>query len=119
MTPQEKKRLSYLKDRRNTYGENSKSSRRSIARNKRIRSRSERRVARQAFAAGASEADAERIDAAHARALKKHRSAWTKWPDEPLAVVVEHKLGRRARTGIIRPGEAEARVQRIRRLTRR
>lgn len=119
MTPQEKKRLSYLRDRRNTYGENAKASRRSIPRNKRIRSRSERRTARQAFAAGAGGADAERIDAAHARALKKHRIAWTKWPDEPLGEVVEGKLARRARTGIIGAGEAESRVLRIRRLTRR
>jgi hypothetical protein len=29
-TPQEKKHLSYAKDRRNTYGENSKSSRKAI-----------------------------------------------------------------------------------------
>lgn len=108
MTPQEKKRLSYLKDRRNTYGENAKASRRSIPRNKRIRSRSERRMARQAFAAGAGEADAERIDVAHARALKKFRIAWTKRPDEPLGEVVERKLARRAKAGIIGAGEMQA-----------
>lgn len=118
MTPQEKKRLSYLKDRRNTYGENSKSSRRNIARNKRIRSRSERRIAREAFADGAGEPVAERIDAVQARTLKKRRTAWTKWPDESLAEVVERKLTRRVKAGIITGEEADARVQRIRRLTR-
>jgi hypothetical protein len=119
MTPQDKKRLSYLKDRRNTYGENSKSSRRSIARNKRVRSRSERRIAREAFADGGGEPEAERIDAIRARTLKKRRTAWTKWPDEPLGEVVERELARRARTGIMRAEDAEARVQRIRKLTRR
>ncbi|MFD9407178.1 hypothetical protein ACFWBN_09205 [Streptomyces sp. NPDC059989] len=34
-SPQEKKRLSYLKDRRNVYGENQKSSRRNIPRSRR------------------------------------------------------------------------------------
>ena len=34
-SPQEKKRLSYAKDRRNDYGENDKSSRKNIRRNKR------------------------------------------------------------------------------------
>lgn len=119
MTPQEKKRLSYLKDRRNTYGENSKSSRKNIARNKRIRSRSVRRTVQQAFVAGAGEPDAERIDVVEARALKKRRAAWSKWPDEALAEVVERKLFRRARCGIISAEEAEVRVRRIRKLIRR
>ncbi|UGT42762.1 hypothetical protein LTV02_04940 [Nocardia yamanashiensis] len=35
-SPQEKKSLSYAKDRRNDYGENDKSSRRNIRRNKRF-----------------------------------------------------------------------------------
>src|SRR4028119_181715 len=46
-TPQEKKRLSYAKDRRNTYGENDKSSRKNIRRRKRHPNRSNRRTARQ------------------------------------------------------------------------
>ncbi|WP_194828528.1 hypothetical protein [Nocardia sp. XZ_19_231] len=42
-SPQEKKSLSYAKDRRNGYGENDKSSRKNIPRNKRIRNRVDRR----------------------------------------------------------------------------
>ncbi len=38
--PQEKKRLSYEKDRRNCYGENDKSSRKNIRRNKKLSSKS-------------------------------------------------------------------------------
>lgn len=42
--PQQKKRLSYIKDCRNTYGENDKASRKSIHRHKKINSKSERSV---------------------------------------------------------------------------
>jgi hypothetical protein len=45
VTPQEKKRLSYERDRRNTYGENDKSSRKNIPRGKRLASRAARRSA--------------------------------------------------------------------------
>ncbi|KAG1682839.1 Centromere protein V [Nymphon striatum] len=40
--PQEKKRLSYSKDRRNSYGESDKGSRKSIPKNKQLRSKAER-----------------------------------------------------------------------------
>jgi hypothetical protein len=42
-SPQEKKALSYAKDRRNVYGENDKSSRKNIRRNKRIPNKLRRR----------------------------------------------------------------------------
>ncbi|MFD0527546.1 hypothetical protein ACFQ1I_10530 [Kitasatospora arboriphila] len=42
-TPREKKRLSYLKDRRNAFGENDKSSRTSIRRRKRAVNSANRR----------------------------------------------------------------------------
>jgi hypothetical protein len=41
-TPQEKKRLSYLKDRRDEYGENDKSSRKNLPRSKAFARRSNR-----------------------------------------------------------------------------
>ncbi len=50
-SPQEKKRLSYSRDRRNYYGENDKSSRKNIARHKRRRHRAERHSVRQHLAA--------------------------------------------------------------------
>ncbi len=44
-SPQEKKALSYAKDRRNEYGENDKSSRRNIPRSKKFPHRANRRRA--------------------------------------------------------------------------
>jgi hypothetical protein len=56
-SPQEKKRLSYSRDRRNYYGENDKSSRKNIARHKRRRHRAERHSVRQHLAAATGPAD--------------------------------------------------------------
>jgi hypothetical protein len=50
-TPQQKKRLSYQHDRRNTYGENQKSSRKNIPRSKQLSHQDERRSVRQALIA--------------------------------------------------------------------
>jgi hypothetical protein len=50
-SPQETKALSYAKDRRNDYGENDKSSRKNIRRNKRIPNRADRHRERQVLAA--------------------------------------------------------------------
>jgi hypothetical protein len=116
-TPQEKKRESYLRDRRNTYGENDKSSRRNIARNKRLRSRIERRLARTAFVAGAG-LDADRVDQVEGRLRTKRKLAWTKCPDEPLGTFLERKLKRRARLGMLDADEAAARLARVRRCVR-
>jgi hypothetical protein len=103
-TPQEKKAESYAKDRRNTYGENAKSSRRNIARNQRLRNRAYRRIARQAF--GSAATDDERVDAAEARVKLKHRKGWRKVPDTPLGEVVRKKLTRRE--ALERPPETDA-----------
>jgi hypothetical protein len=116
-TPQEKKRESYLHDRRNTYGENSKSSRRNIARNKRLRSRVERRLARTAFGPGVG-LDVERVDDVEARVVRQRRRAWTKCPDEPLRKVVEEKLERRVELGMLGAAEAATGLARIRTVTR-
>jgi hypothetical protein len=94
-TPQQKKAESYAKDRRNTYGENAKSSRKNIARKKRRQNRAERRLASQAFAGERREVDAEWMDAIEARVERKRRLWWPKAPDEPLGVVVRAKLARR------------------------
>ena len=118
MTPQEKKRLSYLKDRRNVYYENSKSSRRNIARRKRMRSREERRLARQGLLVDAGQIDPEWVDTVESRVLKKRRGAWTKDPDQPLAMVLERKLLRRARMGIISQDEARRRTEHVQKRTR-
>lgn len=104
LTPQEKKRLSYSKDRRNTYGENAKSSRKNISRNKRIRTRSERRTANEPLRSRSTSADESCVDLAGAKAILKRKKSWKKKPDEPLGVVVQNKL---------RPRSADHRTPRV------
>jgi hypothetical protein len=117
-TPQEKKRESYAKDRRNTYGENAKASRKSIPRKKRRQNRSERRLVNQAIARNV-EFDAERIDTAEAKLLKKRKGVWSlKFPDEPLGTVVAGKIRRRVKAGEITPAAARGKLRRVRRLTK-
>jgi hypothetical protein len=61
------------RDRRSTYGETSKAARKSVARNKRHRSRSERRLAHASFGPElVDDPDAESL--ASARVLRKHRT---------------------------------------------
>ncbi|MFS8099223.1 hypothetical protein LFM09_19020 [Lentzea alba] len=86
-SPQEKKALSYAKDRRNTFGQNDKASRKNIARNKRIRARMERHQAL------AHEPVDDVEGALHRRA--SWRSWWRKLPDAPLGEVIARKLARR------------------------
>jgi hypothetical protein len=138
--PQEKKALSYTKDRRNVYGANDKGSRKSIRRNKRMPNRADRRRDHQvlgtaigfdAAAEAGKQADAaaevgQQADAAaevgqqaEVRLLAKKSmwviKGWRKGPDAPLAEVVARKLRRRARAGMTDPAAAEERVERIHR----
>jgi hypothetical protein len=96
-TPQQKKRESYAKDRRNTYGERGAASRFAIAQRKRDRARRERAAARALEAVAAR--DAERGERAEAKVAAKRRGAWTKVADEPLGTVLGRKLERRERVG--------------------
>ena len=116
-TPQQKKRESYSKDRRNTYGENAKASRKGIPRKKRRQSRAERRLFKQATAHGVG-LDPENLDAAEAKLLKKRKGVWKlKFPDKPLGVVVARKIRHRVTTGEITSTGAQSKLRRIRRLT--
>ena len=98
-TPQEKKRLSYEHDRRNTYGENHKSSRKNIPRSKQLSHQDERRAVRQARISTLGAVADEAADEAQSRALRTGRlkklSAFRKSPDRPLGQVVERRLRRR------------------------
>jgi len=86
-TPQEKKALSLANDRRNAYGENDKSSRKNIRRNKTIARRKYRRVLRN------SSADPDAVVGEPARAAKTRKSGWRgrKSPDIPLAEFIERQ----------------------------
>jgi hypothetical protein len=118
-SPQEKKRLSYSKDRRNWYGENDKGSRGSIARHKRFQHHVERQRERYlAAAVGPVDSDAgaaaeERLG----RALAQRGDRWRKVPDVQLGRYVEDRLARRAATGISSAGTEKVRIQKVRRRT--
>lgn len=118
-SPQEKKRLTYSRDRRNWFGENDKGSRKIIARRKRHRHRAERHSVRQELAAAAGPADEDTGAFVQDRVLPRPRqgSRWRKMPDVPLGSYVASRLQRRINKGISDPGTEQARITKIRRST--
>jgi len=83
-TPQEKKRLSLEKDRRNSYGENDKASRKNIPTAKARVNRANRRADSVALS-GAIGVPDETLDAATEDAVQgRRRKVWRKMPDESL-----------------------------------
>lgn len=97
-SPQEKKVLSYAKDRRNGYGENAKASRKAIPRRKALENRGNRRKVVQAL----SEID--RLDDASVAIVEssaRHEiervGGWKKEPDIPLATHLKRQERRRSR----------------------
>lgn len=118
-SPQEKKALSYAKDRRNDYGENDKSSRKNLRRNKRIPNRADRHREHQVLSAAAGIAVVpDVVERAEAKLLAKKSmwmtKRWRKWRDAPLGEIVEGRLRRRVRLGMDHPVTASARIDRIR-----
>jgi hypothetical protein len=114
-TPPEKKRLSYLKDRRDAYGENDKSSRKNLARSKTFARRANRARESLALRAATGNPDEARAEAAELRLLGKRRRVKRKWPDIPLAEYVEWKVERRAERENGRAGRLEEALGRVRR----
>ena len=96
-TPQEKKRLSYTKDRRNCYGESPHGARRSIPLNKALRNRANRRYQDQQLSGLGGEPDEQRYDEAESRMRHRAPKRWNKYPDAPLLQVVQGNLEDRAR----------------------
>jgi hypothetical protein len=118
-SPQEKKALSYAKDRRNDYGENDKSSRKSIRRNKRTPNRADRHREHQVLAGATGVRIDEVAERAEAKLLARKpmwmTKRWRKYRDAPLAAIVANRLRWRVRLGIDEPATAQARIERIRR----
>lgn len=114
-SPQDKKRLSYAKDRRNNYGENDKSSRKNVRRNKRYPNRANRHQARQDLHAATGALDQTQGEIAQERLDSRKPKRWAKSPDEPLGLILEWRLQRRVCRGIDSPQRAEASIDRIRR----
>jgi hypothetical protein len=94
-SPQEKKALSYARDRRNAFGENDKSSRKAIPLRKRLVNRANRHAARQQLSEVGDRVTAERADRIEERVQGTKPKTWRKWPDEPLGQVLERKRQRR------------------------
>lgn len=114
-SPQEKKRLSYAKDRRNRYGENDKSSRKNIPRAKRRRLRAERHRTHQALAVAVGAIDDRGGTLAEDRLARAPQGThWRKAPDTPLGMQVAAALDRRVRLGISAPATAQARIAKVR-----
>lgn len=93
-TPQEKKALSYAKDRRNTYGENDKASRKLIP----LRKARVNRVYRKRVNEVLTQiTDGESQDAEVLEGIVRtiRRQEWKKTADEPLGAIVQQNLGRR------------------------
>ena len=95
-SPDEKKRLSLEKDRRNTYGENDKSSRKNIPRSKARSHRAVRRTADTLLLRVTREDEAE-ADALEStiRTPRLQKGKWRKTADTPLGSVLERKRKRR------------------------
>lgn len=90
-TPQEKKHLSYAKDRRNTYGENSKSSRKAIHAAKARANRMERHTQEQLLASTLKADDAEQLAAVENRVRATLPRRWRKFPDTALGLVLARR----------------------------
>jgi len=93
--PERKKRLSLERDRRNKYGENSKSSRKNIRRGKQLSHMDERRTVGEVLGRlKGSIQDDEATEAellAKSRITDSKRRAFKKQPDTPLGVVLAAK----------------------------
>ncbi len=110
MTPQQKKQLSYERDRRNGYGENSKSSRKNIRCRKRGVNQANRHAAKQLLGVVDPETG-EPIPGSGA--VVRRPKTWRKVADIPLGDMVAKQFFRRARLGIASPESVEAAVERV------
>src|SRR5690348_8034336 len=93
-SPQEKKALSYTKDRRNNYGENDKASRKNIPLRKAKVNRAYRRKVNEILSE-ANAGDVEQRDLVDSKAKSVERFFWKKCADEPLGSFLKRKLERR------------------------
>ncbi|WP_332645187.1 hypothetical protein [Aeromicrobium sp.] len=92
-TPQEKKRLSLKKDRRNVFGENDKASRKSIPRAKSKVNRANRRAESVALHGAIGPPDDAVDEAVEQKVLGKKRKVWRKWPDQRLGNYLASRAG--------------------------
>lgn len=98
-TPQEKKSLSYQKDRRNTYGENSKASRKNIPLSKALAIGAERHSQDHILLETLKANDEEQLALIEnsVRSIKPRQ--WRKSADKPLGEVLARRLLRKNAKG--------------------
>ncbi|MFI6515309.1 hypothetical protein ACIBF1_07080 [Spirillospora sp. NPDC050679] len=94
-SPQEKKLLSYAKDRRNGYAENDKTSRKAVRLHKRLPNRANRHRLHQSLQAATGSPDDDAAYEAEERLARRRPKKWRKDPDMPLGDWVESRLQRR------------------------
>ncbi|WP_123812288.1 hypothetical protein [Ottowia oryzae] len=102
LTPQQKKALSYQKDRRNTYGERGANSRFSIRQNKVLTQQALRSVENQLLSSAINAtSDRSSLDLVEnaLRSAPQTKRRFFKSPDTPLGIVVNRKLQRRFLAG--------------------
>lgn len=95
LTPQEKKVLSYERDRRNCYGESPHAARKSIPLRKALRNRANRRYENQQLDVIGVEFNEEVADAVESQMKHRAPKNWKKYRDSPLGEVVFEKLKER------------------------
>jgi hypothetical protein len=101
LTPQEKKTLSYERDRRNVYGEAPHAARKNVPLRKAVRNRANRHVANQSVAYQGPRPDDDAADELESRIHHRAPHQWEKMPDAPLGKVIANKSRKRK---IIREG---------------
>ncbi|MFI9509901.1 hypothetical protein [Nocardia sp. NPDC052566] len=95
-TPQEKKQLSYCKDRRNDYGENDKASRKNLPRKRARVHRANRHHAAQILSQSIGPFDPDRADHTEQELKSRRPKVFRKSPDVPLGDHVARQLAGRA-----------------------
>ncbi|MBX9720535.1 MAG: hypothetical protein K2X81_03980 [Candidatus Obscuribacterales bacterium] len=93
-TPQEKKRLSYDRDRRYTYGNNQKAARTAVPRNKRFNNRSRRKNVNQLLQPGTFDVE-QSNETTRSLWMLYTATRWRKWTSGKLKFVLRYKLLRR------------------------
>jgi len=109
-SPQDRKVLSYLKDRRNSYGEHDKGSRKTIPARKAWVNRTYRRAVRQV-----TRTEADEIDELASDVTAVRRKPWKKVSDQPLGHHLNNRWRVRQERGGNEPSTSELREEAIRR----
>jgi hypothetical protein len=97
-TPEEKKKLSLAKDRRNVYGEAPHGARKSIPLQKKLRNRANRHSQDAPLLAAPSQIDLDEADKIESAIYAKAPKRWEKVPDAPLGEVIASNQQQRERS---------------------